>query len=294
MLEKCNLCPHKCGINRNNQLGKCKASQNVKIALASLHYYEEPCISGKNGSGTIFFSHCNLKCMYCQNYKISQEGYGKYITINHLADIMLSQEKKGAHNINLVSPTIYVVQIIEAIKIAKSKGLSIPIIYNSSGYENIETINLLNGYIDVYLPDFKYYYDDLALKYSGIKNYSKIAKDAIQKMYEQVGNPIFDKYGMIKKGVIIRHLVLPGNIENSKKVLNWIKENIGANVYISLMAQYFPTYKAKEDSNINRKLNVDEYNEIQDYLFNLELENGYIQELSDSEEEYVPNFDLSE
>lgn len=294
-LNKCNLCPHECGVNRNNrEVGRCKASDKVKIALASLHYYEEPCISGSQGSGTIFFSHCNLNCKYCQNYEISQQGKGKNITIEHLSEIMLKQQGKGAENINLVTPTMYVPQVIEAIKIARKNGLVLPIIYNSNGYENIETLNMLEGYIDVYLPDFKYFDNKLGKKYSNITNYCNIVKEALIKMYRQVGPPVLDKRGIIKKGLIIRHLVLPGYIENSKQILHWIKENIDSKVYVSVMAQYFPTYLAKKDDIINRKLNKEEYREIEEYLYSLDIENGYIQELGEHEEEYVPVFDLSE
>ncbi len=274
--------------------GFCRAGDKVKIALASIHNFEEPCISGENGSGTIFFSNCNLKCKYCQNYKISQEDFGKEISIEHLADIFISQQKKGVHNINLVTPTIYAAQIVEAIKIAKKNGLNIPVVYNSSGYESIETLKLLEGYIDVYLPDFKYSDDKLAFEYSGIKNYSSIAKDAILEMYQQVGSPSFDENGIIKKGLIIRHMILPNNLENTKGALDWINATLGNNVYVSIMAQYFPAYKAKEDAKLNRKITEKEYKEIEEYLFNLDIENGYIQELGEHEEEYVPNFDLSE
>ena len=256
--------------------------------------WEEPCISGTNGSGTVFFTNCNLNCIYCQNYEISNLGKGKEITVEHLAEIFLKQQKKGAHNINLVTPTTYVYQIIEAIKIAKSKGLSIPIIYNSNGYENVDTIKLLNGYIDVYLPDLKYYTNELSKKYSKVDNYFEIATKAIKEMYKQVGKAQFDKNGLIKKGVIIRHLILPNHIQNTKNILKWIKNNIPNDIYVSIMAQYFPTYKAKEDDLINRKLNKKEYKQVLNYLYSLDLENGYIQDLGEHEEEYVPNFDLSE
>ena len=293
-LEMCTLCPHNCRINRNeNEKGFCKANNKVKIALASLHYHEEPCISGKNGSGTVFFSNCNLRCKFCQNYEISQQGKGKEITIENLANIFLNQQKLGAHNINLVTPTMYVYQIIEAIKIARKYGLTIPIIYNSNAYENEDTIKALEGYIDVYLPDFKYYFNDLALKYSGITNYFENATKAIKEMYKQVGHPVFDKEGIIKKGIIIRHLVLPNNIENSKKIIQWINKEFSDKVYISIMAQYFPTYKAKEDIELNRKLNYEEYEEIENYIYELDIKNGYMQELGEHEEEYVPKFDFS-
>ena len=290
-LKKCELCPFKCKVNRlEGQIGKCRSTDKLKIALYSLHYYEEPCISGESGSGTVFFSNCNLSCIYCQNYKISQEEKGKEISIKELADIFLKQQEAGANNINLVTPTMYVYHIIEAIKLAKSKGLQLPIVYNTNGYENVETIQELEGYIDIYLPDLKYFYDDLAIKYSGAKNYFKIATSAILKMIEQVGKPQFDENGLIKKGTIIRHLVLPGHLQNSKHILKWLKDNVDEKAYISVMAQYFPTYRAKEDKYLNRKLTNKEYNEIENYLYTLNLKNGYIQDLGKHEEEYVPDF----
>lgn len=290
-LENCNTCPHKCNVNRKEQLGRCKGTDKIKIALYSLHKFEEPCISGEKGSGTVFFSNCNLNCIFCQNYEISQTGRGKEICIDELADIFIKQQKKGANNINLVSPTIYAYQIIEAIKIAKENGLNIPIIYNSNGYENIETIKILEGYIDVYLPDLKYYYNELGEKYSKVNNYFEIATKAIKEMYKQVGSPYIDEKGIIKKGVIIRHLVLPNHIENSKRILKWIKTNLGDKVYVSIMAQYFPTYNAMQ-SDLNRKLTKEEYKEIENYLYRLNLKNGYIQELGEHEEEYVPNWEF--
>ena len=243
--------------------------------------------------GTIFFTNCNLNCIYCQNYEISQLGKGKEISIEKLASIFIDQQSKGAHNINLVTPTMYVYQIIEAIKIARGNGLNIPIIYNSNGYENVETIKLLNGYIDVYLPDLKYFSDELSKKYSNVNNYFNIATTAIKEMYNQVGNAIFSEDGLIKKGVIIRHLVLPSHIQNTKNILKWIKLNMPDNIFVSLMSQYFPTYKAKEDKLLCRKLTKKEYSEVLNYLYTLDLKNGYFQELGDHEEEYVPNFDLS-
>ena len=290
-LSSCEICPHRCKVNRANGIkGRCKCDDKIKIALASIHNFEEPCISGTKGSGTVFFSNCNLNCIYCQNYEISQLGKGKEITIHELAEIFLDQQKNNVHNINLVTPTMYALQIIEAIKIAKKQGLNIPIIYNTNGYENIEIIKLLNGLIDVYLPDLKYFSNTIAVKYSNANNYFKIATEAIKEMYNQVGTAKFDEEGIIKKGVIIRHLVLPNHIQNSKNILKWIKENMPEDVYVSVMAQYFPTYKAKEDAYINRKLTKKEYKEIENYLYTLNIENGYIQELGEHEEEYVPNW----
>ena len=291
LLEKCVLCPHECKVNRNEgKLGRCKAGKNIKIALANLHYFEEPCISGENGSGTVFFSGCNLNCKYCQNYKISQELLGKEISIEELAEEFLKLQNMKANNINLVTGVMYVPKIIDAIKIAKEKGLNIPIVYNSSGYESVETIKLLDGYIDVYLPDLKYYDSDLGIKYSGIKNYFENATNAIKEMYKQVGEADFDENGIIKKGIIIRHLVLPNNIENSKNALKWIKETFGNKILVSIMAQYFPTNKAKDITELNRKLTQEEYDEIEQFVFDLELD-GYMQDLEENEEQYVPDFE---
>ena len=294
LLRKCEMCPHRCKIDRTqNQIGRCKSKDTVKVAIASIHNYEEPCISGKNGSGTVFFSNCNLSCKFCQNYEISQQGLGKEITIERLSKIFLEQQSKGAHNINLVSPTSYAYQIIEAIKIAKKNGSEIPIIYNTNGYENVETIKLLNGYIDVYLPDLKYAEDDLGKKYSNVDNYFEIATSAIKEMYNQVGENIYDEDVMIKRGMIIRHLVLPNHTENTKKVLTWINSNMPKNITVSGMAQYFPTYKAKDIEDINRKITKREYKKVEDFLYSLDLENGYIQECGKNEEIYVPKWEIN-
>ncbi len=290
-LNKCNLCPFECGINRNQkQLGRCKAPKNIKIALYKLHFDEEPCISGENGSGTIFFSDCNLKCKFCQNYKISCESKGEEITEERLANIMLELQEKKANNINLVTATPYVPMVIDAIKIAKRKGLNIPILYNTSGYESLETLKMLDGLIDIYLPDFKYFDNELGKRLSNVTNYREITTRALKEMYRQVGTNKYNDEGILIKGMIIRHLVLPNNIENSKKVLKWISLNMPSNIMISLMAQYFPSYKAESIEEINRQLNEEEYKQIEDYLYSLNLENGYIQELGKEEEKYVPEF----
>lgn len=278
------------GITR--KFGFCKSTDKVKIALYSTHNFEEPCISGEKGSGTVFFSNCTMKCIYCQNYEISQEGKGKEITIEELADIFIMQQKKNVENINLVTPTSYVPQIIEALKIAKQKGLTIPIVYNTNGYENIETLKLLEGYIDIYLPDLKYYDNELGKKYSKVDNYFQITTEAIKEMYRQVGAPQLDENGIIKRGLMIRHLILPNEIENTKKILKWIHENIDRNVFVSVMAQYFPTYKAKNVENLNRKITKEEYKQVENYVFELDIENGYMQDLGEHEEEYVPKWEF--
>ena len=293
-LDKCTICPHECKINRNEgKIGRCKSTNKIKIALYSTHNFEEPCISGKRGSGTVFFSNCNLNCVFCQNYEISQQTRGKEIEIEDLAKIFLEQQKKKLENINLVTPTSYVPQIIEAIKIARKEGFNLPIVYNTNGYEKVETIKKLDGYVDIYLPDLKYAEDDLAKKYSKIDNYFEIATKAILEMQKQVGKVKLNEEGVMQKGIIVRHLVLPSHIENSKKVLKWIKENIYKENYVSIMAQYFPCYKAKEEKeykDINRKLTKEEWNKIENYVEKLDFENGFIQELGEHEEEYVPKW----
>ena len=291
LLEKCTICPHNCGINRtNNQIGRCKSKDTVKIALYSIHNFEEPCISGKKGSGTVFFSNCNMNCVFCQNYEISQQGKGKEITIEELAEIFIKQQEKDVENINLVTPTSYVPQIIKAIQIARNKGLKLPIVYNTNGYEKVETLKMLEGYVDIYLPDFKYSDNELAKRLSKVDNYFEIATQALTEMYKQTGKAVFDDRGIMQKGMIIRHLVLPNHILNSRRVLKWINGNMH-DVYVSVMAQYFPTYKAKDIEDINRKLTKEEYEQIENYLYRLDLENGYIQELGEHEEEYVPKWD---
>lgn len=293
-LKQCEICPHKCGINRTEgKIGRCKASDKIKIALYWVHNFEEPCISGTKGSGTVFFSNCNLNCIFCQNYEISQKGRGKEITIEELADIFLKQQEKGVENINLVTPTSYVVQIIEAIKIARKNGLRIPIVYNTNGYEKVDTIKMLDGYVDVYLPDLKYADDELGKKCSRVEKYFEIATKAILEMQKQVGKTQINENGIMKKGIIVRHLVLPGNIENSKKVLKWLKEHINEENYVSVMAQYFPTYLVKEKEeyrDLNRKLTKEEWRNIENFIDELDFKNGYIQELGEHEEEYVPKW----
>ena len=291
LLENCKICPHNCCVNRlNSQIGWCKSKDTIKVAKYSIHNFEEPCISGKNGSGTVFFSNCNMKCVFCQNYEISQQGVGQEITIKDLAKIFIMQQEKGVENINLVTPTSYVPQIIEAIKIAKDNGLKLPIVYNTNGYENIETLKMLEGYVDIYLPDFKYSDNQLAKEFSKIDNYFEVTTNALKEMYKQVKDFKFNENGIMQRGMIIRHLVLPNHILNSRKVLKWINDNMNE-VYVSVMAQYFPTYKAKEIDEINRKLTQEEYDKIEKYLYSLNLENGYIQELGDHEEEYVPKWE---
>lgn len=288
LLSNCNLCPRKCNINRHQQIGFCGAKDKIKIARASLHYWEEPCISGKKGSGTIFFSNCNLKCIFCQNYEISTENIGTEISIEKFANICLDLQNKKALNINLVTPTIYVPIIIKGIKLAKEKGLKIPIIYNTSGYETKETIKMLDGIIDIYMPDLKYYSDFYAIKYSNAKNYFKYAKEAINEMYKQVGKPIY-KNDILIKGVIIRHLLLPGLKEDSKRIIKYIYETYQNNVIISIMNQY-TNIKTHKYSNLNRTITPNEYNEIINYAYDLGIRNAYIQEGNTQKKSFIPDF----
>jgi len=290
LLKKCELCPRMCGINRYEKQGFCGANDKIKIARASLHMWEEPCISHENGSGTIFFSHCNLKCIYCQNYDISTNNYGKEITINKLSEIMLNLQNKNAHNINLVTPTHYVPQIIEAIKIARKKGLNIPIIYNTSGYERKETIKLLDGYIDIYLTDMKYYDDKYAKEYSKATNYFNHAKEALDEMYKQIGNPKISKNGIMEKGIIVRHLILPELIDDSKKIINYLYKTYKDDIYLSIMNQYTPLENVKNHSSLNRIITKDEYDEVINYAVSLGIENAFIQEGETQKESFIPSF----
>ena len=292
LISKCEICPRKCKVNRYEKKGYCRCDDKVRIALVSKHYFEEPCISGRNGSGTIFFSNCNLNCIFCQNHDISQGGKGIDVTIERLAEIMLEQQERGANNINLVTPTMYVEQIIRAIDIAKKNGLNIPIVYNTNGYEEVEKIKKLNGYIDIYLPDFKYFTNELAIKYSKAPNYFEKVTSALIEMQSQFDEYVFDGE-IMKKGMIVRHLVLPNHIQNSKNVLKWIKDNLRKDIYVSVMAQYFPTYKAIGDELIGRKLSFSEYRKIEQYFYSLDIENGYIQDLGKHEEEFVPDFNMN-
>ena len=294
ILEKCNLCPRKCYVNRlDGELGFCRASKDVKIAKVTLHNWEEPCISGTLGSGTVFFSNCNLKCVFCQNHEISHEGTGKIVSINRLSEIFLEQQENGAHNINLVTPTHYVPQIIAALKLAKGKGLTIPILYNSNGYENIDTIKALSGFIDVYLPDLKYYKEKYAVKYSNAPNYFNTARTVITEMISQVGEAKFNNDGIIQKGVLIRHLMLPGLLFDSKKIIDFIYSTFNDSVYISLMNQYTPMYEANKYPEISKPLNTNHYDTLIDYCIDLGITKCFIQESGTSSTAFVPNFDLS-
>lgn len=286
-MNGCTLCPRKCGINRDNKNGFCGVTNKIKIARAGLHYWEEPIISGKSGSGTIFFSGCNLKCVYCQNSEISHGAYGKEITPQRLAEIFMELEKKGANNINLVTPSHYVDGIIEALKIYKPK---VPVVYNTSGYDSVETLKKLEGYVQVYLTDLKYCSSELSKKYSQAENYFEVATSAILEMLRQQPKNI-TKGGLLKQGVIIRHMVLPGQSGDSVKVLEWIKDNCPKAI-VSIMGQYTPCYRAAEFKEINKKITPLEYKRVISKFNSLGLKHGYCQDLDSADECYIPPFNL--
>ena len=291
-LSCCNLCPRRCNVNRNKgELGFCISSNKIRIAKAYLHMWEEPPITGKNGSGTIFFSGCNLRCIFCQNYYISEMNNGVEISLDRFSQICLDLQNRGATNINLVTPTHYVPLIIEGIKIARKNGLCIPIVYNSSGYENVDTIKMLEGIIDVYLPDFKYYSDELAMKYSECKDYFKYASLAIDEMVRQKNKCVFDNDGNIISGVIIRHLIIPSRVSDSKKILKYLFSKYDDKVYFSIMNQYTPVKKFNLDE-LNRVVSNMEYDEVIDYAWKIGIRNAFIQEGMTQNESFIPEWDF--
>ena len=290
-LTSCNLCPRLCGVDRTaGETGFCGASDRVKIARSALHFWEEPCISGKNGSGTVFFSHCTLKCRFCQNYEISACSRGYEISEETLCEKFLGLQSQGANNINLVTPTHFAPQIISALDMAKRRGLTIPIVYNTSGYENIETLKMLDGYIDIYMPDMKYYDDKYAMKYSAAPKYFEIAKAAIHEMFNQVSYPVFDEHNIMQKGVIVRHLMLPGLLFDTKKLMDYLYSAYGNCIYISLMSQYTPLPHVKDFPELDRKLNMKHYEAMVDYCAELGIENAFIQEGEAADESFIPPF----
>lgn len=289
LLNKCEICPRKCKVNRNNgELGYCKATNKMKIGGYHLHMWEEPIITGKNGSGTIFFSYCNLRCAYCQNYDLSFDSVGEYITIERLSDIMLELQEMQAENVNLVTPTHYIPLIKNSIVLAKEKGLKIPIVYNTSGYESVESLKTLEGLIDIYLPDFKYYDNSLG-KYSSVADYFNITSLALKEMYRQVGKPKYNKKGMLKKGVIVRHLVLPNNYQDSKKIINYLYQEYKDNIILSIMNQYTIT-KITKYPELNQKVDPKEYDNLIDYTYNLGIRNCFTQEEESQSESFIPKF----
>ena len=289
LLKNCNLCPRKCGVNRYIEKGFCGATNKVKVAYYSLHMWEEPPISGTNGSGTIFFSNCNLRCLYCQNKKISIDGYGKLISNKKLSEIMLKLQDMKAHNINLVTPTHYVPNIISVLKKIKNKELKIPVVYNTSSYENVGTIISCRNLIDIYLADLRYFDDKLGEKYSLCSNYFETATMAIDEMYRQVGKYELDKNGLLKKGLIVRVLIIPGHIDDSKKIIEYLYKTYHDDIFISIMNQYTPINYCKY-SNLNRKLTKEEYDEVINYALSIGVSNAFIQEEGTQDESFIPDF----
>jgi putative pyruvate formate lyase activating enzyme len=273
------------------QVGFCQAGNLPCLGLVSLHHWEEPCLSGTRGSGTVFFSHCNLRCLFCQNHAISQETAGKEVSVERLADIFLEQQQRGAHNINLVTPSHYAPQIAEALTLAKSRGLILPIVYNTNAYESKTTIDLLYGLVDIYLPDLKYVDDRYAEAYSQAPDYFRHASTAISAMAQQIGEPMFDSDGMMTRGVIVRHLALPGMAEDSKAVIRYVYETFGHSVYLSLMNQYTPLHQAVNHPTLCNGLPAEEYDKLVDYALAIGVENGFIQEGGAVSESFVPLFD---
>lgn len=290
--SQCTLCPRMCQVKRENQeLGFCRMPKKITVSRAALHMWEEPCISGEEGSGAVFFSGCNLQCVYCQNKQIASGEIGMEISIEKLAEIFLNLQEKHANNINLVTPTHFIRPIKKALLLAKERGLILPVVYNTSGYELVESLKELEGLIDIYLPDFKYYDNAIAKKYSNVEDYFFYASCAVKEMMRQIKELILDERGIMKKGVIVRHLVLPGCIEDSKRVIKYLYETYGNSIMFSIMNQYTPLEYVKDIPELNRKLTEEEYEEIVNFAIDLGVENGYIQEGETAEESFIPAFD---
>lgn len=288
---KCSLCPRNCLVDREKgEVGYCGALNEMVIARYSLHMWEEPCISGDKGSGTIFFSYCNMRCCFCQNYEISELHKGKVVSVEEFSDICLELQEKGANNINLVTPTHFVHLIIEGLKLAKKKGLNIPVVYNTSSYENVETIKMLDGLVDIYLPDLKYYDNCYGIKYSKCRDYFKYASEAIEEMFRQVGKFELDEDGMMRCGVIVRHLLLPGLVDDSKKIIKYLYDKYGDDIVISIMNQYTPV-RELEYEELNQKIKDKDYDKLVNYAYDLGVRNAFIQEGDTQEVSFIPDFD---
>lgn len=293
-LSDCTLCPRECHVNRNaGEIGYCGQPAALMAARAALHFWEEPCLSGANGSGAVFFSGCNLRCVYCQNYEIAHGFSGREITVSRLSDIFLELQEKGAHNVNLVTPTHFVPQIITALETAKKQGLSIPIVYNTSAYEKTDTLKRLSGLVDIYLPDLKYFDSTLSSRYSHASDYFETAAAAISEMVRQTGTPVFtgDADSLMQKGVIVRHLLLPGCEQDTRRILHYLHSTYKNDIYISIMNQYTPLSQVADIPQLNRKISSREYEKIIDYAISIGIENGFIQEGETALESYIPPFD---
>ena len=290
MKMKCSLCPRMCNVDREVTTGYCGVKDTLRVARAALHFWEEPCISGEEGSGAVFFTGCNLRCVFCQNFQIARAEQGKEITVERLSEIFLELQEQKANNINLVTATHYVPQVVESLKMAKERGLHIPVVYNCGGYETVETLKLLEGLVDIYLPDFKYVDNNRAKRYSRAEDYPETAKKALEEMVRQQPEAEFDERGIMKKGVIVRHLMLPGGIKDSKAVVKYLYETYGNQIFISLMNQYTPLPHVADYPEIDRKLKKFEYDRLVDYAISLGVENGFIQEGETAKESFIPAF----
>ncbi|MBR0261851.1 MAG: radical SAM protein [Selenomonadaceae bacterium] len=290
-MEQCELCPRRCHVDRVKHLGFCKAGENLRVGLVSLHEWEEPCLVGEHGAGTIFFSHCNLRCVYCQNFSISHENFGAEISVERLAEIFIEQQKRGAANIELVTPTHYTDKICAAIDIAKTRGLNLPIVWNSNAYENISTLELLRGRVDIFLPDLKYFDDEPAKNFSNAPNYFAVASAAVKKMFELVGAAQIVNGKMIR-GIIVRHLILPNFRRDAIKIVDWLYETFGDKIFISLMNQYTPIFRAAEFKKINRPLTTFEYDSVVEHAINIGVKNCFIQVGKTADKNFIPNFNL--
>lgn len=292
-MKACRLCPRNCGADRlSGQRGRCGMTARLSVARAALHMWEEPCISGEEGSGTVFFSGCALGCVYCQNHEIAAGQTGKEITVERLAEIFLELQGKKANNINLVTAGHYLPQVVRALELAKAEGLEIPVVYNSGGYEKAETLRMLNGLVDIYLPDMKYMSPEIAGRYSAAPDYFQVAQTALAEMVRQTGHAVFDERDMMQRGVIVRHLQLPGCLEDSKRVIRYLYEAYGDDIYISIMNQYTPLPYVACIPELNRRITEEEYDELVDYAIDLGVENGFIQEGETAEESFIPPFNI--
>lgn len=294
MYEKCNLCPRKCGVNRlKGELGVCKMGTHPMVARAALHFWEEPGISGEKGSGAVFFSGCNLHCVFCQNREISHGKVGKVISKDRLSEIFLDLQKQGANNINLVTAFMFIPTVVEALKHARKKGLSIPVVYNTSGYESVEALRLLRGYVDIYLPDFKYLSKDDAQLLSGAKDYPEVAKAAIDEMYQQVQEPVIGEDGLFKSGLIVRHLVLPNRRKETEEILDCLFHQYQNRIFYSVMNQYTPVCnQVLSKYKLDRRVTSYEYQKVIDHALEIGIVNGYMQEGKTASESFIPAFDL--
>ena len=294
-MNGCELCPRQCQIMRNEgKRGFCGESDEVRLSRAALHMWEEPCISGSEGSGAVFFSGCTLRCVYCQNFHIANSEIGKVVSVMRLSDIFLELQGQGANNINLVTPTHFVPQIIQALDLARQRGMNLPVVYNTSGYEKVDTLRMLEGYVDIYMPDFKYLDNEHANKYSKAADYPEVAKAALKEMVRQNGMPVFDERGIMKKGVIVRHLLLPGCLRDARKIVKYLYETYGNQIYMSLMNQYTPleTLDREKYPELSKKVSKKAYDVLLDYAIDLGVEQAFIQEGETAKESFIPDFSL--